>query len=119
MIVSEKGDVEVNIIETKIIDGAFKEIDEPFIKMNEGDLLFQIANEKQVIIKELVMSNPLHVRLEYPNDDNTIGSKEFTILEKEIIIRFNFSPDMKNLIVSRININGTPEIIKSAPLKPD
>lgn len=118
MTVSAKDDeVNINLDEIKTIKGYYKENTTDYLSRNEGDWVCQILNDQEFVIKELIVKNPLIVRLEYPNDDKTIGSKEVLLSEKEVMIRFNYNPDMKSLNFSRINTNGKLEKVKTIPLK--
>ena len=61
-----------------------------------------ILDKNNAIIDSITIKEPLATRYEYPGEDGTIGSKEVTMDEKDIIIRTVYDPRMESLRISKI-----------------
>lgn len=49
------------------------------------------------ILDTLRIPDPFHLRLEYPADGQTIGSVETSLTERNILVRFSHTPDVRAL----------------------
>jgi hypothetical protein len=108
----------VQLVQLLIEDGIIKNTMESLENGIPGDLAVFILNKDKKPVAEMLISNPLKVRYEYPNDDNTIGSKVVDLPENEILLRFNYTDDMKYIEIKKIEKDGLSESIKLIIITP-
>ncbi|HLG36433.1 MAG TPA: hypothetical protein VI757_16260 [Bacteroidia bacterium] len=93
--------------ETKIVNGVYKTPRAAIDEGKENDLVCFILDERNTAVDSLLIPNPLSIRYEYPEDERNIGTAVMNKKENEIMVRFNYNPAMKYILIKRIGKDGS------------
>ena len=64
---------------------------------DQNGLICYLVDNSNSVIDSIIVTEPLVTRYEYPREDGTIGSKEITLDEKDVMIRSVYDPRMEYL----------------------
>lgn len=107
---------DVRLLQSKLVEGMYKKAGNAASPISEGDLLCWVLNDQNQPLETIVIKDPLKIRYEYPDDGGQIGSAIIERPDNELVIRFNFIPGMKYLLIKRIGTDGEPVALATLPL---
>jgi len=100
------GHYSISILNSRIIETTKKIDDKKSGIWNENDFVCFILDKHKNTIDTLLIFQPLHPRFEYPEDDNTIGSKVIEQKNNDVLLRFSYLSTMKYLRIEKIEENN-------------
>jgi hypothetical protein len=103
---NDDGHYSISIVNSKIIETTKKIDDNKYDIWHENDFVCFILDKQKKIIDTLLISQPLHPRFEYPEDDNTIGSKVIEHKNNDVLLKFSYLSTMKYLRIEKVEENN-------------
>lgn len=86
----------------------------------ENDFVCFIIDEQKQILDTLVIQQPMKIRYEFPQEDETIGTKIIDLPENEVLLRFPYTTEMKRLNITKCSEGGNLILIDTLELpKPE
>lgn len=117
MVSAKNNRYEVKQANAKLIKGVYKKQNDDPSRSTANDLVFYILNDRNETVETVVTGNPLNARLEYPGEDRkTIESTVVNKTEGEVLLRFNYTDDLKSVLVKKLNAEHHLETIATLPL---
>lgn len=82
----------------------------------ENDFVCFIIDEQKQILDTLVIQQPMKIRYEFPQEDETIGTKIIDLPENEVLLRFPYTTEMKRLSITKCSEDGNLILIDTLDL---
>lgn len=115
-IAAPNGQMAVKLNRATLHPGVCKENWEAKQPGQAGDILCRILNRDLQILDSILIKNPLHVRTEFPDENGVIGATVLHYTEQELLLRFNYTAEMKHLLFSRFDSDAETIEIATLPL---
>ena len=100
-----------SIVNSKIVETAKKNDDNESVTVHENDFVCFILDKHKNIIDTLLILQPLHPRFEYPEDNNTIGSRVIEHKTGDVLLKFSYSSAMKYLRIEKVEENNNLKLL--------
>ena len=97
---------DISISNATIVNTSKKARNPSPVSWNADDFICFILDENEHILDTLLIFQPLNQRYEYPQDDGSIGSEIIEETQRDVLISFNYDPEMKYLQVDRVKKNN-------------
>jgi len=94
---------EIDLISYKITEGVLKTDFGSNDKTNPNSYRLTITDSKQNILKSIIFDNPLTEKMEYFNEDGTIGWTELKLISREFSLRLQLPALPVRLYISPID----------------
>ncbi len=105
------GHYSISIVNSKIVETAKKNDDNESVTVHENDFVCFILDKHKNIIDTLLILQPLHPRFEYPEDNNTIGSRVIEHKTGDVLLKFSYSSAMKYLRIEKVEENNNLKLL--------
>lgn len=113
------GNYTTSIINSKIIETSKEKIEDNKLGIwRENDFLCFILDKNKNIVDTLLIVQPLHPRFEYPEEDNTIGSKVIEQKSNDVLLKFTYLSTMKYLRIEKVEENNNLKLIDVLEIPP-
>ena len=117
LVSAKNNQYELKLVNAKLISGVYRKQNDDLNLAKPNDLVFYVLNERQETVETVLISNPLSTRLEYPADNHqTINSTVINKNQEEVLLRFNYAKDIKNILVKKFDAEKRLVTIASLPL---
>lgn len=85
----------------KLVNGVYKRLGDGTDANHENNFVVSILNGVSEEIASFIIENPIGVALEHPSDSGKMKYSAVNINETEILVRFNYSDDMKKISIKK------------------
>jgi hypothetical protein len=110
-ITNSDGKYSTSIVNSKIIETTKDFNDKENDTWRENDFVCFVLDKNESILDTILIFQPLHPRFEYPEDDNTIGSKVIEQKNSSVLLKFSYLSTMKYLRIEKIEEDNTLKLV--------